>query len=167
MLGHTKKGLLQAQQPERAAPEAAADGSRAASGASDSHASPDWRQVRRAARPQDLYPSTLAMAWLADLPRAAVPRLLAHDYPRIANRLALCWRDPALAILVLDSLLVDRRGGRQGFPDAIAQELRRLRAEAQKRAMPDEANRADTPLGRLATGLPPSAPSDGIDPQMA
>ena len=107
------------------------------------------------------------MAWLADLPRAAVPRTLAHDYPRIVNRLALCWSDPALATLVLDSLLVDRRGGRRGFAEAIEQELRGLRAEAQRRASSDEASRAETPLGRLAIGVASSPPDDGIDPQMA
>jgi hypothetical protein len=45
----------------------------------------------------------------------------------VANRIAWCWADAALADQVLDDLLTDRRGGREGFPRAIVVELRRLR----------------------------------------
>lgn len=102
----------------------------------------DWRPLRRPVRAQDLYLSTQALAWLADLPQDLAPRRLAHDHPRIANRLALCWCDPALATLVLDSLLADRRGGRRGFAEAIQQELRALRDDAHHRARLDAANQA-------------------------
>lgn len=45
----------------------------------------------------------------------------------MANLIAWNWRDPVLSHEVLDDLLADRRGGREGFPKAIATELRRLR----------------------------------------
>ncbi len=69
----------------------------------------------------------MAHAWLESLPPAVVPREMARAYPRLVNRLALCWRDAALADMLLDELLVDRRGGRRGFPPAVAAELLRLR----------------------------------------
>lgn len=146
MLGHPKKepaAPLQAEGAEADAPEQGTPTASAASepAAVDADAAPhDWQRFRRAARSRDLYPSTQALAWLADLPHAVVPRRLAHDYPRIVNRLAACWCDPALATLVLDSLLVDRRGGRRGFPPAVELELRGLHAEALRRAGPEAAN---------------------------
>jgi hypothetical protein len=44
----------------------------------------------------------------------------------VANRLAWVWADEAMAAQVLDDLLVDRRGGRAGFPHWVTRELRRL-----------------------------------------
>lgn len=118
----------------------------------------DWRALRRPDRAQDLYLSTRSLAWLADLPQDLAPRRLAHDHPRIVNRLALCWCDPALASLVLDSLLADRRGGRRGFPEAIQQELRALHDDALHRARLDAANQAGVRAGGRgpdAGGEPP------------
>ena len=48
-------------------------------------------------------------------------------YPRLANRLALCWDDAALAARVLDNLVVDKRRNRAGFPPEVSQELIHLR----------------------------------------
>ncbi len=44
-------------------------------------------------------------------------------FPRIANVLALSWNDAAGLSAYMDSLLVDRRGGRRGFPAEVNREL--------------------------------------------
>jgi hypothetical protein len=45
----------------------------------------------------------------------------------VANRLALCWNDSALASRILDDLVVDKRRNRAGFPPEVSQELIQLR----------------------------------------
>ena len=97
----------------------------------------DWSKVRAPVRDQDLQLSDLARRWVDEMPQGLAPRELAREYPRIANRLALCWGDPKLAMAVLDSLLTDKRGGRRGFPRAVDQELRALRVDARGRVTPD------------------------------
>lgn len=72
--------------------------------------------------------SALAIQWLASLPVAEQPSTLCERYPRIANRLALVWPDMELTDRYVESLVIDRRGGRQGFAPAIMAELIRLRA---------------------------------------
>lgn len=52
--------------------------------------------------------------------------MLAAAHPRLVNKLALCWSDPVLADSVLKDLLMDKRGGRRGFPRVIAAELENL-----------------------------------------
>ncbi len=96
--------------------------SRAAARATLAQAS-DFTQARAPARPQDHKLSEPARRWLATLPPAILPRALCSQYPRIANRLALVWSDAVLTAHVLDNLLVDRRGGRRGFPQAVRDEL--------------------------------------------
>jgi hypothetical protein len=51
-----------------------------------------------------------------------------RHYPRIANVLALSWNDPASVREYLFDLLIDRRGGREGFPEDVRAELLVLRA---------------------------------------
>lgn len=48
--------------------------------------------------------------------------------PRIANRIANAWHDEQAAVALLDELLIDRRGRRQGFSPFVQAELLRLRA---------------------------------------
>lgn len=48
-------------------------------------------------------------------------------YPRLLNRLAAAWGDPAAFEAAVDSLLIDQRGGRQGFPFEVLAELTELR----------------------------------------
>jgi hypothetical protein len=67
------------------------------------------------------------LRWLASLPEQVRPVELTRRYPRIANKIALLWRRVARCEEYLDELVVDRRGGRKGFPLAIAQELTALR----------------------------------------
>lgn len=65
--------------------------------------------------------------WLATLPEHVRPAELTRKYPRIANKIALLWRRVARCEEYLDGLVEDRRGGRKGFPIAVAQELAALR----------------------------------------
>jgi hypothetical protein len=57
-------------------------------------------------------------------------------FPRVANRLAIAWPDPKAVQEVLDDVLIDRRGGRQGFPPAVQQELLRLGTLVGRRPCP-------------------------------
>ena len=66
--------------------------------------------------------------WMAGLPDPVRPTLLARQYPRIANSVAELWPRVARCEAYLDSLIVDERGGRKGFPVDIALELTRLRS---------------------------------------
>ena len=88
---------------------------------------PDPVALRSSGRPQDRELSALAVAWTSKLPPGLSPKYLLECYPRVANRLALCWSDAALARRVLDDLLIDKRGGRKGFPSPVQAELVRLR----------------------------------------
>jgi hypothetical protein len=65
--------------------------------------------------------------WAAGLPVEVRPLALLQRFPRIANALARLWQDNIGLRLYLDDLLVDRRGGRRGFPPQIHNELLILR----------------------------------------
>jgi hypothetical protein len=65
--------------------------------------------------------------WMAELPLAVRPITLARKFPRIANSIAELWRRVAPCEEYLDTLIVDRRGDRTGFPPAVAVELTALR----------------------------------------
>lgn len=97
----------------------------------------DAPRVGRAARAPDFEPSDVlssaAAAWLKSLPPAVRPLELCKRYPRVANRIALCWNELPLIEAVFNELLVDRRGGRIGFPVPVAAELLRLHALCERR----------------------------------
>jgi hypothetical protein len=66
--------------------------------------------------------------WAAGVPVEVQPLALVQMFPRIANNLARLWHDNIGLQNYLDDLLVDRRGGRCGFPPEIQSELLILRA---------------------------------------
>ena len=68
------------------------------------------------------------VAWIAELPYTARPTELARHFPRIANSIAELWRRVSRCEEYLDSMLVDQRGDRKGFPPAVALEITALRA---------------------------------------
>ena len=72
--------------------------------------------------------SSEAIAWLKTLPREVMPYNLATHYPRICNRMVERWKYADLMIPYFDDLLMDRRGGRQGFPITIVSEIAALQA---------------------------------------
>jgi hypothetical protein len=85
-----------------------------------------WQLQRRAARHSDEALTGTTRQWLRKLPQGRRPTQLCVAFPRVANRLAWCWPDAELSRQLLEDLLQDRRGGRRGFPPAVARELRRL-----------------------------------------
>ena len=83
-----------------------------------------WAHTRDVNDPQHVTETT--RAWANRLASDLYPGELLERYPRVANRLALCWSDAVLTSRLFDSLLQDRRGGRKGFPDAVKEDLLRL-----------------------------------------
>ena len=73
-------------------------------------------------------PLAATFRWIASLPRELRPLALLRKYPRIANRLANCACDPVVMRAYFFELLIDRRGGREGFPQDVQSELLALRA---------------------------------------
>jgi len=67
------------------------------------------------------------LTWMARLPKGVRPMVLAARYPRIANNVADLWRRVARCEEYLDTLVVDHRGNRTGFPPDVALELNDLR----------------------------------------
>jgi hypothetical protein len=70
---------------------------------------------------------TAAIQWMAELPQHVRPNETASRFPRIANKLAACWKDPVQCRRYLEDLLLDRRGDRHGFPERVAIELAALK----------------------------------------
>lgn len=79
--------------------------------------------LRSASNPRDSTLTKLAEEWRDRLLAQLQTRALCERYPRIANRIALCWSDRTLTQRLLDQLLHDRRAGRKGFPAAVRAEL--------------------------------------------
>ena len=77
--------------------------------------------MRKARPAETLLP--VATRWLATLPFDCYPLALAKKFPRIANALATFWTRPDALTSYLGELLVDRRGGRKGFPLDVLDEL--------------------------------------------
>ena len=92
--------------------------------------------LRSAPNPRDKALSSMAQAWRDRLPAELRPTRLCESYPRVANRLALCWGDPVLTELLFRDLMNDRRGMRQrkGFPPPVQRELLALYDLAQRQA---------------------------------
>jgi hypothetical protein len=85
----------------------------------------DYVALRRAVPVSQPVPA--AFKWIARLPAEVRPLNLLRQYPRIANNLALNWPDRNAFRHYLYDLLVDKRGGRKGFPQPVLQELLALR----------------------------------------
>lgn len=86
-----------------------------------------WEARRRPAEPTDRALSGMALDWLSNLPPTVRPARLAERYPRLANQIALNWASGMRCAETFDDLLVDRRGGRHGFPYEVEIELRGLK----------------------------------------
>jgi hypothetical protein len=79
-------------------------------------------------RPQP--PEVLAgdtIKWLASLPPDVRPSALPTRFVRIANAISRTWSDHRRCLEYLEDLLIDRRGGRQGFPFEVALEIAGLK----------------------------------------
>lgn len=83
----------------------------------------DWSRIRAPERHRDHELSAKGARWMAWLPTDVRPQTLAAHYPRIVNKLAVCWRDAGITERLLEQLLHDDRGDRMGFAPAIVLEL--------------------------------------------
>lgn len=84
-----------------------------------------WGHLRRVLPEEALTPETVR--WAARLPDDVRPYALMKRYARIANRLATCAHVPRSLFDCFADLLIDRRGGRRGFPADVSLDLMRLR----------------------------------------
>jgi hypothetical protein len=91
------------------------------------------RENRTPLNERDRTLSPLVKPWVATLPVDAKPDFLCLYYPRIVNRIAICWPDVALTIDLFDQFFTDRRGTRRGFPPKALCELSALRKFALRR----------------------------------
>jgi hypothetical protein len=105
--------------------------------------------LRRPPRACDQALTGTTRRWLRRLPARRRPLHLCARYPRVANRLAWAWDDAARIADLLDELLVDRRGGRRGFPLGVVRELRRLREFNLQQRVETTAQGWWTRLGRV------------------
>jgi hypothetical protein len=85
----------------------------------------DFARQRRASPVAFLLANT--QKWLDALPHRVQPHALCEFYPRVANFVAAMWGDMESLRAYFDELLVDRRGGRKGFPREVFNNLRVLR----------------------------------------
>ena len=83
----------------------------------------EWARVRAPKRHRDAELSPKARRWFNRLPPDVQPHAACAQFPRIVNQLAACWSDVGLIEHLLESLVIDRRGGRHGFPSDVADEL--------------------------------------------
>jgi hypothetical protein len=86
-----------------------------------------WEARRRPTLPTDRALAGAALDWMVRLPPALRPRQLAERYPRVVNHIAETWTHPHHWEHTFDELLADTRGGRQGFPPELQDELKSLR----------------------------------------
>lgn len=100
--------------PRAAAPENTLSGDSSAG-------SQDWSKLRKAKPAEHLLP--VAEKFLDRLPREVFPGALATQYARIVNLIAMQWHDRDRCDSYFKDLLIDQRGGRQGFPVPVRRDL--------------------------------------------
>ncbi len=83
----------------------------------------DWQALRHAIDPNDNIVHNRTVKWLASLPVDVRPMVTGHRYPRLLNRIAYLWGHCEYTRLHFQSLLIDRRKGRKGFPLEVRREL--------------------------------------------
>jgi hypothetical protein len=92
----------------------------------------DWLARRNPLTEAERRLSRHTTQWMLALPREIRPVELMRRYPRIANQLSAQWQDNEFSLHLLDELVLDRRGNRQGFPRTVAIELQALREHLQR-----------------------------------
>ena len=71
--------------------------------------------------------SARTCAFLKNLPPEFALRVIATDYPHIANRMVLSWPDAAAFIALINGLVSSESVSREGFPLLALVELIALR----------------------------------------
>ena len=87
---------------------------------------PDWQAVRRPIDRSDNVLRHRTIRWLATLPAGIRPIRTGLLHPRIVKRIGDLWSQCEYTRLHFQSLLIDRRKGRKGFPPAVRAELEAL-----------------------------------------
>jgi len=103
----------------------------------------EWERRRSPPKANDGHVTGLTRSWQARLPETLRIDQLCAAYPRIANRIALCWSDSQLTARLFHELMTDRRGLRKGFPAPVRAELAQLRQYNQRRIRPELDSRDD------------------------
>lgn len=106
-------------EPAKGGPDGQAPAAPADSGAAK------YGHLRKAVPNDALLPTTVS--WAARLPVEVRPIQLMKQFARVANRVAATWRDAGAFYDCIGDLLIDRRGGRRGFPAEVSRELFLLR----------------------------------------
>ena len=83
----------------------------------------DWQALRCAINVKDSLLRERTFKWLATLPAHVRPMATARQYARIVNRIGDLWSHCEFTRLYFQSLLIDRRPGREGFPSVVRHEL--------------------------------------------
>lgn len=86
----------------------------------------DEQAARRVSQANDDVLQERTVKWLAALPANVRPTATAQQYPRIVNRIDNLWGQCEYTRLYFQSLLIDRRKGRRGFPPEVRRELEAL-----------------------------------------
>ncbi len=86
----------------------------------------DWQEIRQQGAPDEAMLHEPTFKWLATLPPAVRPIATGRAFPRIVNRIGDLWAHCEYTRLYFQSLLVERRKGRRGFPLGVRQELEAL-----------------------------------------
>ena len=86
----------------------------------------DFQAVRHINGANDHVLHNRAIKWLATLPADLRTIATARQYPRIVNRIADLWGHCEYTRLHFQSLLLDQRKGREGFPPEVRTELEEL-----------------------------------------
>jgi hypothetical protein len=89
----------------------------------DSSATSELHALRRAIDPKESHLRERTFKWLATLPANVRPMATARQYARIVNRICDLWAHCEFTRLYFQSLLIDRRPGREGLPSAVRHEL--------------------------------------------
>ena len=92
--------------------------------------SQDWSKLRKAKPAEHLLPSS--KKFLDQLPPEVYPGVLALQFARIVNLIAMQWHDRDRCESYFKDLLIDQRGGRQGFPAPVRRDLVNLWAYWQR-----------------------------------
>ena len=71
---------------------------------------------------------------------------LRGQFPRVLNRIADAWHTPPAFAALIDSLMIDDRGQRQGFPFEVLNELTDLREFYFSMVHPEARPRPRTPV---------------------
>ena len=83
----------------------------------------EWEAARRAVDPQEVLLHDRTFKWMATMPVNMRPMSTARQFPRVVNRIGDLWGHCEYTRLYFQSLLIDRRKGRKGFPAEVTQEL--------------------------------------------